>query len=1247
MPTKCPQCGTNNPSDSKYCKECATSLISPEEISVSYTKTLETPKEALPRGTTFANRYEIIEVLGKGGMGKVYKALDKEINEEVAIKFLKPEIAEDKSIIERFRNELKLARRIAHKNVCKMYHLAKEEKTPYITMEYVSGVSLKDFIQKKGRLPEDEAIDIAQQICRGLSEAHELGVVHRDLKPQNIMIDTKGSVKIMDFGIARSLMAKGVTQTGMIIGTPDYMSPEQAEGMEVDQRSDVYSLGVILYEMVTGEVPFKGDSALSVAVKHKTERAPDPRELNDQVTESLSAVILKCMEKEREKRYQSAEELLSELENIKKGISTVAVSPQPQIPAFLSEVEEEAIKEERPVFVARKQELDKLSQFLETALSGKGQVAFVTGEAGIGKTALVQEFARRSQEAYADLIVAQGKCNAQTGIGDPYLPFIEILNLLTGEVEAKWAAGVISREQALRLWSLLPSSVKAILENGTNLINTLIPGALLVSRAATFCSGQADWLAQLKKLVEQKSALPADLTLQQSNLFEQYTRVLQALSKEKPLLLVLDDVQWIDAGSANLLFHFGRQLKGSRILVVGSFRPTEVAMGRDEKRHPIEPVLHEFKRDFGEIELDLEKTEGRQFVDAMLDSEPNELGKVFRETLFTQTKGQPLFTVELLRAMQEQGMLLKDKEGRWVEGRTFDWKKLPSRVDAVIMERISRLTEKMRDILTLASVEGEEFTAEVVTRIQKEDVRELIRILSSELEKRHHLVLAKGVRSLENQRLSLYVFQHILFQKYLYNSLDKVERIHLHEEVGNTLESLYGEQADEISVQLAWHFQEAGLLPKALEYFAKSGNKALHLSAYTETIDHFKKALDILKTLPPTPERDQHELSFQIALAASLQAMQGYGPPEVVATFGRIQELCQKMAESPQIFYALYFLANFHWLRAEHDTAFEFTQQMMSLAQKTDDPLSLALSHSLQGNLSFNIGRLSSALEHLDHMNTFYDPKEHSYLAFIYGQDPGLISWCSTVCVLWCLGYPDQAEEQSKKMLAAARQMDHPFSFVSALAFNTLFHLLRRDVGALDERGKELTALAEEKGFVFFVGVGLFKMGWVLVRQGRIEEGIARIHQGLDLYRAGGVRFTLTDLFGSLAEAYGMAGKIEKGLEFMSQALAEVERGGERYYEAELYRLKGELLLKKAEKKDRTTSEKEAEACFQKSFAVARMQKAKSFELRTAISLGQLLNKQGKRSEAKKLLKDIYGWFTEGFDTADLKEAKALLEELS
>ena len=279
----------------------------------------------LIRGITFADRYEVIEELGKGGMGRVYKVLDREINEEVALKILNPEITSDEKMIERFRNELKIARKIVHKNVCRMYDLCKEEGTKFIIMEYVPGEDLKSLIRKIGQFTVGKAVFVARQVCEGLAEAHILGIVHRDLKPQNIMIDKEGNVHIMDFGIARSLEAKGITETGVIIGTPEYMSPEQVEGKEVDQRSDIYSLGVVLYELVTGRVPFKGDTSLSIAVKHKTEAPLDPRKINTQIPEDLSQVILRCMEKNKEKRHQTAEQLLTELKKIEKCHPTIDI----------------------------------------------------------------------------------------------------------------------------------------------------------------------------------------------------------------------------------------------------------------------------------------------------------------------------------------------------------------------------------------------------------------------------------------------------------------------------------------------------------------------------------------------------------------------------------------------------------------------------------------------------------------------------------------------------------------------------------------------------------------------------------------------------------------------------------------------------------------------------------------------------------------------------------------------------------
>ncbi|UCC41575.1 MAG: protein kinase [Candidatus Aminicenantes bacterium] len=315
---KCPKCQFDNPDNQKFCRECASPLQISKDIGV--TKTIETPVEEYPRGSTFADRYKIIEKLGQGGMGAVYRVEDTNIGQDIAVKFIKSDIASDKKTIERFRNELKTTRMISHRNVCRMFDLAETEGIFYITMEYVSGEDLKSFIRRSGKLDIPKAISIAKEVCEGLAEAHRLGTVHRDLKSNNIMIDKDGNARIMDFGIARSLRTKGLTGEGIIIGTPEYMSPEQAEAKEIDHRSDLYSFGIILFEMVTGGVPFEGESALDTAIKHKTELPPNPREFNPQIPEGLCQLILTCLKKEKNERHQTAEEVLSELKNIEEGI---------------------------------------------------------------------------------------------------------------------------------------------------------------------------------------------------------------------------------------------------------------------------------------------------------------------------------------------------------------------------------------------------------------------------------------------------------------------------------------------------------------------------------------------------------------------------------------------------------------------------------------------------------------------------------------------------------------------------------------------------------------------------------------------------------------------------------------------------------------------------------------------------------------------------------------------------------------
>jgi len=323
---KCLKCHSETPDSMRFCGHCGTSLAIPgKTFDISKTQTLALTPSLLSDGTMFAGRYLVIDDLGKGGMGHVYRVLDTKIDEEVALKFINAEIAADAKIIARFRNELKITRKITHRHVCRMYDLSDDGKSLFITMAYIPGEDLGNMLRRLGRLPLEKAFPIAQQVCEGLAEVHRLGVVHRDLKPKNIMIDREGNAKIMDFGLARTPHGIKLTEVGQVVGTPAFMSPEQVNGETVDQRSDIFALGIIMFAMLTEKLPFEADTTLTLALLHKTHRPPNPSTLNPRVSRELGQVILKCLEVEREKRYQTAQDLLAHLKKIGERFDTYAI----------------------------------------------------------------------------------------------------------------------------------------------------------------------------------------------------------------------------------------------------------------------------------------------------------------------------------------------------------------------------------------------------------------------------------------------------------------------------------------------------------------------------------------------------------------------------------------------------------------------------------------------------------------------------------------------------------------------------------------------------------------------------------------------------------------------------------------------------------------------------------------------------------------------------------------------------------
>ena len=574
---------------------------------------------------------------------------------------------------------------------------------------------------------------------------------------------------------------------------------------------------------------------------------------SDQRASALAQYEACCQILDQELGVAPGEETVRLHEQIRDGLLELpalsySVQPAPSFPTFLDD-QATGEKYQPPVFVAREKELGKLNGFLAAMRAGQGQMVFVTGGPGRGKTALLAEFARQAMNADPNLLVASGNCSSYSGVGDAYLPFREVLSMLTGDVEGRWRARTISREHARRVWAALPKMAQSLLDHGPHVVPALLRGGPLLSRVRAATPDRAAWVQQLAEQIERRRT-PSE-SLEQSQLFQQVANVLCELAEAHPLLLILDDLQWTDTASVGLLFHLGHRLAGSRILIAGAYRPEELVLDGQGERHPLEKVLAEFKRRYGDVCVDLAdvgEPDGRQFVDALLATEAHRLGVEFQGALYRQTGGHPLFTIELLRAMQQRGDLHQDEAGHWVVGPKLDWETLPTRVEAVIEERVGRLDLDLQRILIVSSVEGEVFTAQVTARLVEIDELALLQRLSHVLERRHRLVRSQEELQVGSLHLSRYRFAHALFQRYLYRSLSAGERRLLHGQVAAALEELYRGQEELVAVELARHHSEAGDDPRALKYLTLAAGGALAAYAHREAEIYYRWALELAGT---------------------------------------------------------------------------------------------------------------------------------------------------------------------------------------------------------------------------------------------------------------------------------------------------------------------------------------------------------------------------------------------------------------
>ncbi len=500
-------------------------------------------------------------------------------------------------------------------------------------------------------------------------------------------------------------------------------------------------------------------------------------------------------------------------------------------------------------FVARRAELARLHAMLELALTGKGQVCFVAGEAGTGKTALSEAFQSEAQARHADLVIAGGACDAQVGDASPYAPFHEVLEALTDGVAGRAVAPKVKKENSARVLKTVRLIAEALAKFGPDLVGVFIPGTPFVGKMAEFLIDQAGLRDKFKKRISVKEAahpLLASSSLSQDQIIEQFVNVLRDLAARMPLLIVLDDLHWADTASIDLVFRLIRRLADSRLFILCALRPHDLRSSAENAPHPLEKVINEARRLRGDVWLDLTEVSersGRDFVDALIDAEPNRIGRGFRQKLYAHTEGHPLFTVELLRDFRDRGILVLDQDEAWSLAGPVDWGAIPARVEGVVASRLSGLTKEQRDVLDIAAAEGHEFTAELIARVESRESRDVVRNLSGQLQNPLQLVRGLDTRRVGAQRLSRYRFGHQLVQKYLYDELDAVQRSYLHEAVGIGLEALYGGEAESIAPQLARHFELAGMPDKARHYLARAADQAATAYANDAALDFYARWL--------------------------------------------------------------------------------------------------------------------------------------------------------------------------------------------------------------------------------------------------------------------------------------------------------------------------------------------------------------------------------------------------------------------
>jgi class 3 adenylate cyclase/predicted ATPase len=834
-------------------------------------------------------------------------------------------------------------------------------------------------------------------------------------------------------------------------------------------------------------------------------------------------------------------------------------------------------------FVGRERELAEMKRTLELTRGGHGQLIAVVAEAGTGKSRLFYEFKAalpaeyKTLEAYS---VSHGKASA-------WLPVVELLRAYFGIQDVDDAA--MRREKiGTGLAALDPA------------LNDAVPYLFVLLGI----QDGPDPLAQMDPQVKRRRTLDA------------IKRIIIRESLNQPTVVIFEDLHWIDRETQALLDLLADSLANSRALLLVNYRP--------EYRHEWTKKSY-----YSQFRLDaLDGESAGEMVSALL-GDGVDLAPLKRLAI-ERTEGNPFFIEEMVQALFDEGALVRNGTVKVV--RSLSQVRVPPTVQGILASRIDRLPAEQKELLQTLAVMGREFPLGLVQRVTLKPGDELEQMLS-------RLQVSEFIYEQPASRDVEYVFKHALTQEVAYNSLLIERRKQIHERAGQALESMFAGQLNDHLGELAHHYSHSHNIGKAVEYLGRAGQQAMQRSAYVDAIGSLDAALNLVQKLPDSPERMRRELVLRLAIGPALWAVEGYAAPEAERAYARARELCKRLGDPPELFPVLWGLWTVHLMRIELRAAYKVAEELLQLAQSKPDPVLLMRAHYALGTTSYQMGDLLPAREQLEMAIPLYNRDQP--LAFRVGVDAGVLCLSVAANTLWSLGYPDQALKRGNEALALAQVLSHPFSLVFAEQFVGGLHQLRREGRTAQEYAEQVLALSAEHGFSLWTAFGTGLRGVAKAEQGRNQEGIALIQEGLAAVRATGSEMGRAYNLNRLAKASIETGRFDDGLSALAKALAAIQHE-DRVYEAETHQLKGELLLRQD---DSNTAE--AQNCFERAIEIARRQSAKSLELRATMSLARLLASQSRRDEARTMLAEIYNWFTEGFDTADLKDAKALLEELA